>query len=63
MLYLNPEGLIPDVCVIKKGEKRSKPFQEVEKPKGEGADAPSPAGDEDDDYTTADKSRLVEMEG
>lgn len=49
LLYLNPEGVIPDVCVIKKGEKRSKPFQEVVKPKGEDADAPSPAGDEDED--------------
>ncbi|ESK97812.1 pseudouridylate synthase [Moniliophthora roreri MCA 2997] len=28
LLYLNPEGMIPDVSKIERGEKRSKPFRE-----------------------------------
>ncbi|EKM81690.1 hypothetical protein AGABI1DRAFT_118781 [Agaricus bisporus var. burnettii JB137-S8] len=28
LLYLNPEGIIPDVAIIKKGDKRENPFRE-----------------------------------
>lgn len=50
LLYLNPDGVIPDVSVIKKGEKRSRPFKEAQRTKGsDDDDAPSPTGDADDD--------------
>jgi tRNA pseudouridine38-40 synthase len=28
LLYLNPEGIIPDAATIKKGERRENPFRE-----------------------------------
>ncbi|KAL0065195.1 tRNA pseudouridine synthase 1 [Marasmius tenuissimus] len=31
LLYLNPAGTVPEVCVVKKGEKRDKPFREQRK--------------------------------
>ena len=28
LLYLNPKGIVPDIAIIKRGEKRTNPFRE-----------------------------------
>lgn len=28
LLYLNPKGVVPDIAIIKRGEKRTNPFRE-----------------------------------
>jgi len=50
LLYLNSEGKIPDVSIIKKGEKRNRPFQEAQKSKEDSDDdVPTPIGEAAED--------------
>ncbi len=69
LLYYNPEGTIPDVCVIKDGERRLHPFKERKifnrtdfGDDGEGkVEIEDEEGEEED--VRMDKKTLEEMEG
>lgn len=71
LLYLNPKGTLPDVSVLKKGERRTNPFREKKKFDStvfpEGRDGKLAIEDEeqseDEEEQTLGKKELAEMEG
>ena len=64
LLYLNSKGIIPAAAILKKGEKRMKPFKDRKRFDATGFDEINKFDDafEDEDDTPVDKTRLVEME-
>lgn len=70
LLWLGPEGTLPDAAVIKRGEHRAQPFRERKRfdatsfPEGriEKMDAEDEEADAEEDIPT-DKKQLEEMEG
>jgi tRNA pseudouridine38-40 synthase len=64
-LYLNPKGIIPVVAVIRKGEKRTKPFQDKRRFDATGIDKSANADtlEEEEDDITIDKAGLADMDG
>lgn len=66
LLYLNSTGTIPAAAVVKKGEKRIKPFKDTKRFDdtnfGMSDGSKIVMGEEEED-TIVDKSRLLDMEG
>lgn len=70
LLYLNPKGIIPANAVIKRNERREKPFREKRRfdatsfPEGkQPAIDVEDEEDEEEEEEKLDKNTLVEMEG
>ncbi|KAF8637584.1 hypothetical protein AX17_002653 [Amanita inopinata Kibby_2008] len=69
LLYFSPQGVIPEVAVLKKGERRENPFRERKKFNTTGfplTDSESRAklqDEEDEDEICMDKEALAETEG
>ncbi|TFK29719.1 pseudouridylate synthase [Coprinopsis marcescibilis] len=69
LLYLNPEGKIPEACVIKKGERRSNPFREkrvfdtTSSPTAERVKKQLEESDGEEEEEVIDKRLLAETEG
>lgn len=72
LLYLSPSGIIPDAAVIKKGEKREKPFKErkvfdstsfPDKNNKLVEDEEESFDEDDEDDLPINKRDLVEMDG
>jgi len=68
-LYLNAEGVIPAAAVIKKGEKREKPFREKRRfdaanfSRSGNARVKEGEEDDEDEETLFDNRNLADMEG
>lgn len=63
LLYLNPKAIIPDVAIIKKGERRNKPFKDHKRFDATGFDGTGEDKVNMEDEINIDKSRLADMEG